>query len=160
MCSVVLSFDQRKHFQKSLNTLQPPLATSNPKPHRYRRESEEGTTAGASFSLADRHWIAFSSTKHIFACPSLRSPTIQRKLRSKGFCSVPFLDNLTLKRDCNELSPPVGESHFGKKKTSKIMRYTNWDVLLFPEGSKVPLQEFQTSCYVTEDPGTSFNVGR
>lgn len=33
------------------------------------------------------------------------------------------------------------------------MRYTNWDVLLFPEGSKVPLQEFKTSCYVTEDPG-------
>lgn len=36
------------------------------------------------------------------------------------------------------------------------MRYTNWDVLLFPEGSKTPLQEFKTSCYVTDDPGNDF----
>lgn len=33
------------------------------------------------------------------------------------------------------------------------MRYLNWDVLLFPTGSKAPLQEFKASCYVTEDLG-------
>ncbi|KAJ5355742.1 hypothetical protein N7517_010351 [Penicillium concentricum] len=31
------------------------------------------------------------------------------------------------------------------------MRYRNWDVLLFPGGSKVPIQEFKTQCFVTKD---------
>lgn len=36
------------------------------------------------------------------------------------------------------------------------MRYTNWDVLIFPEigDTKTPLQEFGTNCTVTQDPGT------
>jgi hypothetical protein len=33
------------------------------------------------------------------------------------------------------------------------MRYQNWDVLLFPDLSKIPLQEFKTSCSVIQDPG-------
>ena len=35
------------------------------------------------------------------------------------------------------------------------MRYTNWDVLIFPEigDVKTPLQEFYTTCTVTQDPG-------
>ncbi|KAK2628268.1 hypothetical protein QTJ16_002914 [Diplocarpon rosae] len=32
------------------------------------------------------------------------------------------------------------------------MRYQNWDVLLFPDQFKVPLQEFKTSCQVIQDP--------
>ncbi|KAH6709222.1 hypothetical protein BKA61DRAFT_678120 [Leptodontidium sp. MPI-SDFR-AT-0119] len=32
------------------------------------------------------------------------------------------------------------------------MRYQNWDVLLFPDQHKVPLQEFKTSCQVIQDP--------
>lgn len=32
------------------------------------------------------------------------------------------------------------------------MRYLNWDVLLFPAESKVPLQEFKSGCYVVQDP--------
>lgn len=32
------------------------------------------------------------------------------------------------------------------------MRYLNWDVLLFPAGSKVPIQEFKTGCYAVQDP--------
>lgn len=52
-----------------------------------------------------------------------------------------------------------GKNRVRKKRKKKVrMRYTNWDVLLFPEGSKVPLQEFKTGCYVTEDPGT-FSIG-
>ena len=35
------------------------------------------------------------------------------------------------------------------------MRYQNWDILLFPEGSKVPVQEFKTQCHVTRDLGVS-----
>ncbi|KAL4991757.1 hypothetical protein BDW68DRAFT_151236 [Aspergillus falconensis] len=31
------------------------------------------------------------------------------------------------------------------------MRYENWDVLLFPAKSKVPVQEFKTQCFVTRD---------
>ncbi|KAI9372031.1 hypothetical protein BJX61DRAFT_553270 [Aspergillus egyptiacus] len=31
------------------------------------------------------------------------------------------------------------------------MRYENWDVLLFPAGSKTPIQEFKTQCFVTRD---------
>lgn len=31
------------------------------------------------------------------------------------------------------------------------MRYETWDVLLFPEGSRVPIQEFKTQCFVTKD---------
>jgi hypothetical protein len=33
------------------------------------------------------------------------------------------------------------------------MRYQDWDVLVFPELSKIPLQEFKTSCQVIQDPG-------
>jgi len=33
------------------------------------------------------------------------------------------------------------------------MRYQNWDVLVFPDESKIPLQEFKTSCQVIQDPG-------
>ncbi|KAK2740474.1 hypothetical protein FQN57_006101 [Myotisia sp. PD_48] len=31
------------------------------------------------------------------------------------------------------------------------MRYEHWDVLLFPEGSRVPIQEFKTNCFVARD---------
>jgi hypothetical protein len=34
---------------------------------------------------------------------------------------------------------------------SPNMRYRNWDVLLFPGASKVPIQEFKTQCFVTKD---------
>ncbi|GAT19034.1 similar to An12g00400 [Aspergillus luchuensis] len=33
------------------------------------------------------------------------------------------------------------------------MRYEDWDVILFPESSKVPIQEFKTQCFVTKDKG-------
>ena len=36
-----------------------------------------------------------------------------------------------------------------------IMRYQDWDVLLFPRGSRAPLQEFRTGCFVIPDPGRS-----
>ncbi|KAJ5121149.1 uncharacterized protein N7515_009110 [Penicillium bovifimosum] len=36
------------------------------------------------------------------------------------------------------------------------MRYRNWDVLLFPGGSKVPIQEFKTQCFVTKDRDSPF----
>ncbi|KZF24273.1 hypothetical protein L228DRAFT_237217 [Xylona heveae TC161] len=32
------------------------------------------------------------------------------------------------------------------------MRYKSWDVLLFPAGSKAPLQEFRTACHAIRDP--------
>ncbi|KAL8675180.1 MAG: hypothetical protein Q9168_000433 [Polycauliona sp. 1 TL-2023] len=32
------------------------------------------------------------------------------------------------------------------------MRYLHWDVLVFAEQSRVPLQEFRTACHVTYDP--------
>ena len=33
------------------------------------------------------------------------------------------------------------------------MRYQNWDVLVFPELSKVPQQEYKTTCQVVQDHG-------
>lgn len=33
------------------------------------------------------------------------------------------------------------------------MRYQNWDVLLFPDQSKIPQQEFKTACQVIQDHG-------
>ncbi|KAE8377437.1 hypothetical protein BDV26DRAFT_304935 [Aspergillus bertholletiae] len=36
------------------------------------------------------------------------------------------------------------------------MRYENWDVLLFPEDSKVPIQEFKTQCFVIKDRGSPY----
>lgn len=27
------------------------------------------------------------------------------------------------------------------------MRFENWDILLFPQASGIPLQEFRTECY-------------
>ncbi|KAJ4292594.1 hypothetical protein N0V90_009257 [Kalmusia sp. IMI 367209] len=31
------------------------------------------------------------------------------------------------------------------------MRYDNWDVILFPKDSAVPIQEFRTACYFSQD---------
>ncbi|OQE76303.1 hypothetical protein PENNAL_c0068G06676 [Penicillium nalgiovense] len=36
------------------------------------------------------------------------------------------------------------------------MRYRNWDVLLFAGGSKVPIQEFKTQCFVTKDKDSPY----
>jgi hypothetical protein len=36
------------------------------------------------------------------------------------------------------------------------MRYRHWDVLLFPVGSKIPVQEFKTQCFVTRDKDAPF----
>ncbi|EED12629.1 conserved hypothetical protein [Talaromyces stipitatus ATCC 10500] len=36
------------------------------------------------------------------------------------------------------------------------MRYTNWDVLLFPERSKIPIQEFRTQCCVVSDKDSPY----
>jgi len=33
------------------------------------------------------------------------------------------------------------------------MRYDDWDVILFPRDSHVPIQEFKTACYVAPDEG-------
>jgi hypothetical protein len=41
----------------------------------------------------------------------------------------------------------------GRTHQGPTMRYENWDVLLFPAGSKVPLQEFKTQCFATRDLG-------
>ncbi|KAF2276972.1 uncharacterized protein EI97DRAFT_489528 [Westerdykella ornata] len=32
-----------------------------------------------------------------------------------------------------------------------LMRYDNWDAILFPRDSHIPIQEFRTACYVTYD---------
>ena len=37
----------------------------------------------------------------------------------------------------------------------QAMRYLDWDVLLFPDDSKIPIQEFKTGCFITADPGPS-----
>ena len=34
---------------------------------------------------------------------------------------------------------------------SSVMRYDNWDVILFPQDSAIPIQEFRTACYTTYD---------
>ncbi|KAF9691872.1 hypothetical protein EKO04_009998 [Ascochyta lentis] len=31
------------------------------------------------------------------------------------------------------------------------MRYDNWDIILFPEDSNVPIQEYRTACYFSQD---------
>jgi hypothetical protein len=31
------------------------------------------------------------------------------------------------------------------------MRYDDWDVILFPKDSHVPIQEFKTACYSSSD---------
>lgn len=36
------------------------------------------------------------------------------------------------------------------------MRYENWDVLLFPEASKTPIQEFKTQCFVVKDTDSPY----
>jgi hypothetical protein len=36
------------------------------------------------------------------------------------------------------------------------MRYQNWDVLLFPGESRIPVQEFKTNCHVIPDQGARY----
>lgn len=33
------------------------------------------------------------------------------------------------------------------------MRYDNWDIILFPEDSNIPIQEYRTACYLSRDEG-------
>lgn len=33
------------------------------------------------------------------------------------------------------------------------MRYDNWDIILFPEDSNIPIQEYKTACYFSHDEG-------
>jgi hypothetical protein len=40
---------------------------------------------------------------------------------------------------------------------SPAMRYENWDVILFPRDSHIPIQEFKTSCFVTYNEGQYYN---
>ncbi|KAK8019961.1 hypothetical protein PG990_005099 [Apiospora arundinis] len=39
------------------------------------------------------------------------------------------------------------------------MRYEDWDLLIFPQDSKIPLQEFKTQCHVVHDPEFAFTSG-
>ncbi|RDA86305.1 hypothetical protein CP532_5663 [Ophiocordyceps camponoti-leonardi (nom. inval.)] len=39
------------------------------------------------------------------------------------------------------------------------MRYEDWDILLFPTGSKVPIKEFKVACHVVHDPEFSHTHG-
>ncbi|KAI0154915.1 hypothetical protein GGR57DRAFT_502104 [Xylariaceae sp. FL1272] len=39
------------------------------------------------------------------------------------------------------------------------MRYEDWDVLLFPKDSKVPMKEFKTSCHVVHDGEFAYSHG-
>ncbi|KAI0468772.1 hypothetical protein F4859DRAFT_490268 [Xylaria cf. heliscus] len=39
------------------------------------------------------------------------------------------------------------------------MRYEEWDVLLFPKDSKVPMKEFKTNCHVVHDPEFAYTNG-
>jgi hypothetical protein len=38
------------------------------------------------------------------------------------------------------------------------MRYQDWDVLVFPDLSKIPLQEFKTTCQVIQDTGKTLSA--
>ncbi|PGH16950.1 hypothetical protein AJ80_05018 [Polytolypa hystricis UAMH7299] len=40
------------------------------------------------------------------------------------------------------------------------MRFESWDVLLFPDGSRVPVQEFKTQCFVTRDTTSPYAPSR
>lgn len=37
-----------------------------------------------------------------------------------------------------------------------IMRYENWDVILFPADSRTPIQEFKTQCFVGKDTASPY----
>ena len=53
----------------------------------------------------------------------------------------------------------ASQLHCTRRSCSSIMRYQSWDVLIFPERSKVPLQEFKTQCLVTRDHGKCLLYG-
>jgi len=35
------------------------------------------------------------------------------------------------------------------------MRYQSWDIILFPGGCHVPIQEFRTACFAVQQNGKS-----
>jgi hypothetical protein len=73
----------------------------------------------------------------IFSTLNLSTSTYLR-WTAPAIATVPFLHRSSLSQ-CSTSQPK--------------MRYQDWDVLLFPEGSKVPIQEFKTQCHVTRDLG-------
>ncbi|KAF4635188.1 hypothetical protein G7Y89_g2914 [Cudoniella acicularis] len=66
--------------------------------------------------------------------------------------------NIETHSHCN-FAPTPRSSFFVSKEFSLYsgfskMRYQNWDVLVFPDQCKIPLQEFKTACQVIQDPGS------
>ena len=58
-------------------------------------------------------------------------------------------------RNIINLSKPLVSTSKILQAQVAVMRYQNWDVLIFPlvGDSKTPLQEFGTGCTVNQDPG-------
>jgi hypothetical protein len=40
------------------------------------------------------------------------------------------------------------------------MRYDNWDIILFPEDSNIPIQEYKTACFLSRDEGNPTHLQR
>ena len=80
----------------------------------------------------------------------------RKKQIQSGFFSQILRAHLLQLISTSQCSPPPPSAyllHSFPYPQQQIMRYMNWDVLLFPDGSKVPLQEFKTGCFVTQDLG-------
>ena len=53
----------------------------------------------------------------------------------------------------NSAQLPVARCSFGSEQQqpyTPTMRYDDWDVILFPRDSHVPIQEFKTACFVSQ----------
>jgi hypothetical protein len=78
---------------------------------------------------------------------------IIRKLLAT-FCNANILDIRVVPKSCYGSKTLV---HLQKQASCICrelkMRYQTWDVLVFPDHCKIPLQEFKTSCQVIQDPG-------
>lgn len=62
--------------------------------------------------------------------------------------SLPLTPHRAIKVACF-VSP-----HWSSTDWTRIMRYEDWDVILFPRDSHVPIQEFKTACYSSQDAST------
>ena len=106
-------------------------------------------------------FFPFSSTsflRPLSSSKSLTSSSITALFPSSPITSVIVLHLYSVLDFSGSKPRPRSHLYISIRKRKRClfglkMRYENWDVLLFPETSRVPIQEFKTQCTVTKGRG-------
>jgi len=102
--------------------------------------------------VVGRHWVGRDVTAFVPSPKpplgrSVSEPVILVNTRCSDASSVPS-QTLHLHHNWRLLAALLD---LNSSNRTPAMRYDDWDVILFPKDSHVPIQEFKTACYVSPE---------